>query len=52
MAVSDCKGVRFGEDTLGFTTVVISWPEILRRAGSPGRARRSLGHELGRLRDA
>ncbi len=43
MTVSNCKGVRCGEDTLGFNAVITSWPEILRRAGSPGSVQPELG---------
>jgi hypothetical protein len=43
MMVSSCKGVGCGEDTLRFDALVTSWPEILRRAGSPGSVQPELG---------
>lgn len=43
MVVSNRKGVGSGEDTVGFSALVTSWPEILRRAGSPGAVHPELG---------
>lgn len=38
-----CERQGWAEDALGFNALVTSWPEILRRAGSPGSVQPELG---------
>lgn len=38
-----CERRGWAEDALGFNALVTSWPEILRRAGSPGSVQPELG---------
>ena len=38
-----CERQGWAEDALGFNALVTSWPEILRRAGSPGLVQPELG---------